>query len=60
MNKDMKTLDIDLIDESNMQIIGKISVIEIGKLTTIDPIKGWLVYIYDVLNFDFILNKVYN
>lgn len=36
----MKTLDIDLIDESTMQIIGRVQIYEIGQLTATKPIKG--------------------
>ncbi len=36
----MKTLDINLIKESSMQIIGKTQINEIGQLTVSNPIKG--------------------
>jgi len=38
---DMKTLDINLIKESSMQIIGKTQINEIGQLTVSNPIKGY-------------------
>lgn len=37
----MKTLDIDLINETTMQTIGKVQLFEIGQLSVINPIKGY-------------------
>ena len=36
----MKTLDIDLIDEKTMQLLGKVQIHEIGQLSCIDSIRG--------------------
>lgn len=44
----MKTLDIELIEESKMETIGKVQVFEIGQLTPNKPIKG---YIYTIIYF---------
>lgn len=37
----MKTLDIDLINETTMQTIGKVQLFKIGQLSVINPIKGY-------------------
>lgn len=38
----MKTLDILLIRESTMEIVGKVQLNEIGELTDSNSIKGYL------------------
>lgn len=37
---DMRTLDIDLINETSMQAIARLQLFEIGQLTVLNPIKG--------------------
>jgi hypothetical protein len=42
----MKTLDILLIRESNMEIVGKVQLYEIGELTDSNPIKGYCLFFF--------------
>jgi hypothetical protein len=37
----MGTLDISLLNENNMQIIGRVQIFEIGQLSIANPIKGY-------------------
>ena len=38
----MKTLDIELINEITMEVIGKVQLFEIGQLSSSNPIKGYV------------------
>lgn len=41
----MKTLDIDLLDESaKMEVLGRVQIHEIGQLSPNKPIKGYYIY----------------
>jgi len=36
----MKTLDIDIINENSLKVIGRVQIHEIGKLSQTEAVKG--------------------